>query len=169
MQVLLPEVVAMVGCAQPENFHPEGNVYVHTRLAVSMLDAGCSETLAFGVLLHNVAKPPCRAVTDGKTTFYGHTERGGEMAAEIMRRLKRSRFVQERVAYLVRDHLRLCMAPRMRPATLKRMLIEDGFDELLNWRGWTPSPPARTSASTISAAARSLAFQPRRFDLAAAD
>jgi poly(A) polymerase len=131
MQVLLPEVVAMVGCAQPENFHPEGDVYVHTRLAVSMLDAGCSETLAFGVLLHDVAKPPCRAVTDGKTTFYGHTERGGEMAAEIMRRLKRSRFVQERVAYLVRDHLRLCMAPRMRPATLKRMLVEDGFDELL--------------------------------------
>src|SRR5208282_1835694 len=60
-----------------------------------------------------------------------HTERGGEMAAEIMRRLKRSRFVQERVAYLVRDHLRLCMASRMRPATLKRMLVEEGFDELL--------------------------------------
>ena len=131
MQVLLPEVVAMVGCAQPENFHPEGDVYLHTRLAVSMLEAGCSETLAFGVLLHDVAKPLCRAVTNGKTTFYGHTERGAEMAAEIMRRFKRSRFVQERVAYLVRDHLRLCMASRMRPATLKRMLAEDGFDELL--------------------------------------
>jgi len=131
MQALLPEVTAMAGCAQPENFHPEGDVYVHTRLAVAMLERECSETLAFGVLFHDIAKPPCRAITDGKITFYGHTERGAEMAAEIMRRLKRSRFVQERVAYLVRDHLRLCMAPRMRPATLKRMLAEDGFDELL--------------------------------------
>jgi poly(A) polymerase len=131
MQALLPELVAMVGCTQPENFHPEGDVYVHTRLAASMLEAGCPETLAFGVLLHDVAKPPCRATINGKLTFYGHTERGGEMAAEIMRRLKRSRFVQDRVAYLVRDHLRLCMAPRMRQATLKRMLAEDGFEELL--------------------------------------
>jgi poly(A) polymerase len=131
MQALLPEVVAMVGCAQPENFHPEGDVYIHTRLAVSMLEAGCAETLAFGVLFHDIAKPPCRATTNGKVTFYGHTERGGQMAAEILQRFKRSRAVQERVAYLVRDHLRLCMAPRMRTATLKRMLAEEGFDELL--------------------------------------
>ncbi len=132
MQLLLPEVAEMVGCAQPENFHPEGDVYVHTRLAVSMLEAGCTETLAFGILLHDVAKPRCRAVApDGKVTFYGHTDQGAEMAAAIMARLKRSRAVQERVAYLVRNHLRLSMAPRMRPATLKRMLAEDGFDELM--------------------------------------
>lgn len=131
MNVLMPEVSAMVGCAQPENFHPEGDVYVHTRLAVSMLDPGCAETLAFGVLFHDIAKPPCRAEQDGKVTFYGHTEQGAEIAREIMARLRRSRFVQERVAYLVKNHLRLCMAPRMRQATLKRMLAEDGFDELL--------------------------------------
>jgi poly(A) polymerase len=129
---LIPEMVEMVGCAQPENFHPEGDVYVHTRLAVSMLEPGVSETVAFGILLHDVAKPRCRAVApDGKVTFYGHTDQGAETAAAIMARLKRSRFVQERVAYLVRNHLRLCMAPRMRKATLKRMLAEDGFDELM--------------------------------------
>jgi poly(A) polymerase len=131
-QLLLPEIVEMVGCEQPENFHPEGDVYVHTRLAVSMLEADCAETLAFGILLHDVAKPRCRATApDGRVTFYGHTDQGAEMAAVIMARLKRSRAVQERVAYLVRNHLRLCMAPRMRPATLKRMLAEDGFDELM--------------------------------------
>ena len=131
MAVLLPEAIAMIGCSQPENFHPEGDVYVHTRLAVSMLEAGCTEALAFGILLHDIAKPGCRAERDGKVTFYGHTDEGARIAAGIMARLKRSRFVQERVAYLVRNHLRLCMAPRMRPATLKRMLTEDGFDELL--------------------------------------
>jgi poly(A) polymerase len=131
LEIVMPEVLPMIGCEQPANFHPEGDVYRHTRLALSMLDAGCSETLAFGVLLHDVAKPQTRAEGAGKVTFYGHTEQGAEMAAAIMRRMRRSRFVQERVAYLVRNHLRLCMAPRMRRATLKRMLAEDGFGELL--------------------------------------
>jgi poly(A) polymerase len=131
MQLLLPEVVEMRGCAQPENFHPEGDVYTHTRIGVAMLPARCSETVAFGILLHDIAKPRCRAETGDKVTFYGHVEQGAVMAAEMLARLKRSRAVQERVAYLVKNHLKLCMAPRMRPATLKRMLAEDGFDELM--------------------------------------
>ena len=131
LTVVIPEVLPMAGCEQPQNFHPEGDVYRHTRLMLAMLDAGCTETLAFGTLFHDIAKPQCRAESDGKVTFYGHTEQGAETAAAIMNRLKRSRAVQERVAYLVRYHLRICMAPRMRPATLKRMLSEDGFEELL--------------------------------------
>ena len=129
---ILPEVLPLKGCEQPANYHPEGDVYRHTRLMLSMLPRGCSETLAFGTLLHDIAKPQCRAATpDGKTTYYGHTEQGAEIGADLMRRLRRSRFAQERVAYLVRYHLRLTMAPRMRPSTLKKMLAEDGFDELL--------------------------------------
>jgi poly(A) polymerase len=131
MNLLLPEVVEMRGCAQPENFHPEGDVYTHTRIGVAMLPAGCTERVAFGILLHDIAKPRCRAETGDKVTFYGHVEQGAVMAAEMLARLKRSRDVQERVAYLVKNHLKLCMAPRMRPATLKRMLAEDGFDELM--------------------------------------
>jgi poly(A) polymerase len=131
MNELLPEVLALQDCAQPANFHPEGDVYRHTMLALSMLERGCAETLAFGVLLHDIAKPRCRSVSDGKVTFYGHSEQGAEMAREILRRLRRPRAIEERVAYLVRHHLRLCMAPRMRQATLKRMLAEEGFNELL--------------------------------------
>jgi tRNA nucleotidyltransferase/poly(A) polymerase len=131
MQLLLPEVVEMVGCEQPANFHPEGDVYVHTRIGVSMLPFGCSEEVAFGILLHDIAKPRCRAESGDKVTFYGHTDQGAVMAAEMMARLKRSRFTQERVAYLVKNHLKLCMAPRMRKATLKRMLAEEGFDDLM--------------------------------------
>ncbi|MGH7908171.1 MAG: CCA tRNA nucleotidyltransferase [Candidatus Binataceae bacterium] len=129
--IIIPEVKPLIGCAQPANFHPEGDVYRHTMLMLSMLPAGCAETLAFGVVFHDIAKPQCRAESDGKVTFYGHTERGAEIAAAALNRMRRSRFVQERVAYLVRNHLRLCMAPRMRPATLKRMLAEEGFSELL--------------------------------------
>jgi poly(A) polymerase len=128
---LLPEVEALAGCEQPANYHPEGDVYRHTMLAMSMLDYGCTETLAFGMLFHDIAKPPTREVKGEKTTFYGHTELGAAMAADILQRLRRSRAVQSRVAYLVRYHLRLADAPRMRSSTLKRMLAEDGFDELL--------------------------------------
>ncbi len=80
MRILLPEVEALIGCDQPANYHPEGDVYRHTMLMLSMLEYRCTETLAFGVLFHDIAKPPCREVKGEKMTFYGHTERGAEMA-----------------------------------------------------------------------------------------
>ena len=131
MKEVLPEVLPMIGCEQPANFHPEGDVYIHTKIAVAMLSPGCAETLAFGILFHDIAKPNTRAEQNGKVTYYGHTEIGAEMAASVLARLRRSRAVQERVAYLVKNHLKLTMAPRMRTSTLRRMLAEDGFDELI--------------------------------------
>src|SRR5262249_27412331 len=67
----------------------------------------------------------------GRRTFYGHSDVGADMSVGICQRLRRSRDVWERVAYQVRNHLRLVQAPNMRLSTLKRMLAEDGFDELL--------------------------------------
>jgi poly(A) polymerase len=132
MRALLPEVEGLIGCEQPANFHPEGDVYRHTMLALSMLEYGCTETLAFGVLFHDIAKPLTRSEDGEKVTFYGHMERGAEIATATLQRLKRSRLVQDRVHYLVRYHLRLTAAPKMRPSNLKRMLAEEGFEELLS-------------------------------------
>jgi poly(A) polymerase len=131
LEPLLPEVTGLRGVAQSPEYHPEGDVFVHTLLLLKQLEAGSSETLALGALLHDVAKPLCVGERDGKVTFYGHCERGAEMAVEICRRLRRSREVRERVAYLVKNHLRLVQAPEMRLSTLKRMLREEGFSELL--------------------------------------
>jgi poly(A) polymerase len=129
---IIPEVLALRGCPQPANFHPEGDVYRHTRLMLSMLPRGCAETLAFGALFHDIAKPQTLVIeADGKMTYYGHTDIGGRLAVYILQRLRRPRTVQLRVAYLVHNHLRMMMAPRMRRATLKRMLAEEGFEELL--------------------------------------
>ncbi len=134
LAAVLPEVAAMEGVAQSPTHHPEGDVLRHTFLVINQLRAP-TETLAFGALLHDVAKPVCaghRAAPEGdRITFYGHPERGAEMAVAICQRLKRSRAVWDRVAYLVRNHLRLVNAPHMRAATLKRFLREDGIDELL--------------------------------------
>lgn len=134
LATVLPEVAAMEGVAQSPAHHPEGDVLRHTFLVIDQL-RDPTETLAWGALLHDVAKPVCagrREAPEGeRITFYGHPERGAEMAIAICQRLKRSRAVWDRVAYLVRNHLRLVNAPNMRPATLKRFLREDGIEELL--------------------------------------
>jgi len=130
LQAMLPEIEALRGVEQSPDFHPEGDVFVHTLLLLDKLDHP-SETLALGALLHDVAKPQCQARSGERVTFYGHCEQGAEMAVAICQRLKRSRATWERVAYLVKNHLRLLSAPEMRPATLKRFLREDGIEELL--------------------------------------
>lgn len=130
LTVLLPEISKLKGTPQSPDYHPEGDVFQHTMLLLGHLDAP-SETLAYGCLLHDVAKPDCLRQDAHRITFYGHTERGAVMAEEILKRLKRSRAIWERVAYLVRNHLRHVQAPAMRLNTLKRFLREDGIEELL--------------------------------------
>ena len=130
LKVLLPEIVALKGTRQSPDYHPEGDVFEHTMLLLGHLDAP-SETLAYGCLLHDVAKPVCFRQDGERVTFYGHTEKGAAMAEEILKRLKRGRAVWERVSYLVHNHLRHVQAPEMRLSTLKRFLREDGIDELL--------------------------------------
>jgi poly(A) polymerase len=127
---LLPEIDAMKGVEQTPDYHPEGDVFTHTMLLLGHLKSP-SETLAYGCLLHDVGKPVCIRRDGERVTFYGHTDRGAEMAEAILKRLKRGRGTWERVAYLVRNHLRHTQAPNMRLSTLKRFLGEQGIDELL--------------------------------------
>jgi poly(A) polymerase len=131
---ILPEVARMKGAEQTPDYHPEGDVFAHTLLIleqISNLKSQISETLAYGALLHDVGKPVCLEKQGERITFYGHTEKGAEMAVEILKRLKRGRATWERVAYLVKNHLRHTQAPKMRVSTLKRFLGEDGIGELL--------------------------------------
>jgi poly(A) polymerase len=134
LATVMPELLAMEGVEQTPFHHPEGDVWTHTLIVIDQL-RNPTETLALGALLHDVAKPMCtgrKTTPEGeRLTFYGHPERGAEMATVICQRLKRSRFVWERVAYLVRNHLRLVSAPSMRKSTLTRFLREEGIDELL--------------------------------------
>ncbi len=127
---LIPEVVALKGVEQSPENHPEGDVFTHTLGLLGHLTAP-TETLAYGCLFHDIAKPPCFERRGDKITFYNHTEKGAEMAMEILKRLKRSRWVWEKVAFLVKNHLRYTQAPKMRLSTLKRFLREYAIEELL--------------------------------------
>ena len=127
---VLPEVAALKGVEQSPDYHPEGDVFTHTLGLLEQLDHPV-ETLALGALLHDIAKPRCAQHGQDRITFYGHCEQGAEMAVVICQRLRRSRETWERVAVLVRDHLRLLNAPQMRLSTLKRFLAAEGIEELL--------------------------------------
>lgn len=131
---LLPEVVRMKGVQQPPQFHPEGDVWTHTLLMLERLPTGSSSTLAWGVLLHDVGKPPTFAPPvgpDGRIRFDGHVEVGTRMAEDICRRLRFSNEDTEQIAALVANHLRFKDVEVMRPATLKRFVRLDRFDEHL--------------------------------------
>lgn len=130
--LVLPEISQMKGCEQSPDSHPEGDVFVHTMICLGRLEAGCTEELALGVLLHDVAKPACAETRpDGRRTFYGHTRDGARMAEAILKRLRRSNATIERVGFLVDQHLRHCSAVDMRVSTLKRFLRQEGIDELM--------------------------------------
>ena len=131
---LLPEISRMKGVAQPPQFHPEGDVWIHTLLMLEQLSVGCSPTLAWGVLLHDVGKPPTFKAPTGpsdRIRFDEHVEVGTRMAEEICRRLRFSNDDTEQIALLVANHLRFKDVAQMRASTLKRFVRLPRFEEHL--------------------------------------
>jgi poly(A) polymerase len=123
---ILPEVSAMKGVKQPDNLHPEGDVFTHTLLAISYLKDP-SWTLAMGTLLHDVAKPVTAEERDGRIRFPYHESKGAEMAEKICDRLKTSREEKERIMWLIKRHLAFKDARKMRLSTLKRLLSHEDY------------------------------------------
>jgi poly(A) polymerase len=134
LEVLLPDVARMKGVEQPPEFHPEGDVWIHTRLMLEKLSPGCSATLAWGVLLHDVGKPPTftpPAGPGGRIRFDQHVEVGTRMTEAICRRLRFSNEDTAQIAALVANHLRFIDVMRMKPSTLKRFIRLPKFEEHL--------------------------------------
>lgn len=131
---VLPEIAKMKGVEQPAQFHPEGDVWTHTLMMLDGLQAGVPSTLAWGVLLHDVGKPPTFAPPsgpNGRIRFDRHVEVGVKMAEEIGRRFRFSNEDVDQISALVMNHMRFKDVPLMKPATLKRFARLDRFDEHL--------------------------------------
>ena len=128
---VLPEIAAMKGVEQSPEYHPEGDVFVHTLLLLEKLPPNCSKTLAWGALLHDVGKPPTFRVAPERIRFDGHVEVGVKMAAEICRRLRFSNDETDQILALVDNHMRFADVHRMKQSTLKRFLRLPAFDEHL--------------------------------------
>jgi poly(A) polymerase len=131
LKEVLPEVDRMHGVEQPPEFHPEGNVWIHTLLLLEKLPPWCSRALAWGALLHDVGKPPTFRVAPDRIRFDGHVEVGTRMAEEICHRLHFSNEDTRQIAALVANHMRFADAERMKESTLKRFMRLPRFDEHL--------------------------------------
>ena len=131
LQRVLPEISAMQGVEQPPQYHPEGDVFVHTLLLLDKLPAGSSKTLAWGALLHDVGKPPTFRVASDRIRFDGHVDIGVRMAADICRRLRFSNDDTDQILALVDNHMRFGNVMEMKESTLKKFLRLPDFEEHL--------------------------------------
>jgi poly(A) polymerase len=129
LRQLLPEIEAMVAVEQPPEFHPEGDVFVHTCQVLQLLNRR-DPVLAWGALLHDVGKPPTFRVAE-RIRFDGHVQAGMDMAGRILERLRQDRRTIERVVELVHLHLKFADVFEMRPSTLKRFLRIEHFEDHL--------------------------------------
>jgi tRNA nucleotidyltransferase/poly(A) polymerase len=124
----LPEVRALIGCDQPPEWHPEGDVFTHTRIMLDLLAENAPPDLCLAVLLHDIAKPPCRTVDpDGRIRFNGHDAMGADMATTILRRLRYPNDVIDRTSFMVSRHMQFMHVQQMRIAKLRRFMGEPTF------------------------------------------
>jgi poly(A) polymerase len=131
LRQVLPEISAMKGVEQPPQYHPEGDVFVHTLLLLERLPLLSSVTLAWGALLHDVGKPPTFRVTPDRIRFDGHVEIGVKMGEAICRRLRFSTDDTEQILALINNHMRFAHVLQMKESTLKKFLRMPEFDEHL--------------------------------------
>jgi poly(A) polymerase len=132
LEILLPEVSRMKGCEQPPEFHPEGDVFVHTRLMLSLLPDSVSVPLVFSVLLHDIGKPQTFLRDEtGRIRFNGHESVSAVMAEQVCERLRFSNAQTETTVVAVKNHMAFKDVQNMRVATLKRFLARPTMDDEL--------------------------------------
>jgi poly(A) polymerase len=129
LQFVLPEISAMHGVEQPPEFHPEGDVFVHTLLLLDNLPQPCPPTLGWGALLHDVGKPATFRIAPDRIRFDGHVDVGVKIAQAICRRLRFSNDDTEQILALVDNHMRFGDAMKMKESTLKKFMRLRDFDE----------------------------------------
>jgi poly(A) polymerase len=128
---VLPEISRMKGVEQPPQYHPEGDVFVHTMLLLDGLAPGCSLTLAWGALLHDVGKPATFRRAPDRIRFDGHVEIGVRIAEDLLNRLRFSNREREQILALVQNHMRFADVRKMKDSTFKRFVRLPEFDEHL--------------------------------------
>jgi poly(A) polymerase len=128
---VLPEIARMKGVQQPAQYHPEGDVWIHTLMLLEQLPTGVSSTLALGALLHDVGKPSTFRVAPDRIRFDGHVEIGEKIAEDILKRLRLSNEETAQVLALVSNHMRFADVIKMKDSTLKRFFRLPRFEEHL--------------------------------------
>lgn len=145
-EILIPEMLPMRGCKQPVNHHSEGDVWAHTRLALSKIwDADFKKrfgpekppaSVYFATLFHDIGKPPTMQTPEEHGTdrirYNNHDLVGAEMTEAISRRLTLSapegyNIDTDDIFWIVRHHL-FTMSGKIddiRPGTLEKYFFDE--------------------------------------------
>jgi poly(A) polymerase len=126
----LPEVDAMEGVPQPEQFHPEGDVFEHTMIMLDLMEAP-SRALAYSVLLHDVGKPPTLTYGEDRIRFNCHDKVGENLARTICSRLRFPKDMTKKVVHIIGNHMRFMHVRQMKQAKLKRLMAQETFSDEL--------------------------------------
>ena len=130
LECIIPEALPMIGCEQPPEWHPEGDVYTHTRIMLELLPPDAPLELCLAVVLHDIGKPPTSTGDEeaARIRFNGHDRVGAQMSEAILKRLRYPNSVVEAVVSMVARHMQFMNVQRMRTAKLKRFMAASGFD-----------------------------------------
>lgn len=129
LKYIIPEIEELKGVDQPVEFHPEGDVFVHTCLVLDKLidDVPVDPTLALGALLHDIGKPKTYTKTD-RVRFNRHEYVGAAMSERICKNLKFSNKQISDIKSLVSEHMKFGNIKNMKKSTFKRFISIDNFD-----------------------------------------
>jgi tRNA nucleotidyltransferase (CCA-adding enzyme) len=128
---LWPELKALVGCPQEPEWHPEGDVWVHTLMVVDQarariegLERGPAVAMMLGAVCHDLGKPATTAVIDGRIRSPGHEEGGVAPASALLDRLN----VHSLDGYDVRRSVLGLVAHHLKPSAFRKSptLVSDG-------------------------------------------
>ncbi|MCC7300502.1 MAG: CCA tRNA nucleotidyltransferase [Verrucomicrobia bacterium] len=127
MKTIMPEILPMIGQEQPPEFHPEGDVFIHTCLMLNLMK-NPSRPLAYTVLLHDVGKPATAFMGEDRLRFHGHERKSAEMAEEILRRLKLPTKEIKQIVAAIDGHMRFKDVQKMNKSTLRKLMGAETFD-----------------------------------------
>ena len=131
MAELIPEILDLQGCEQPPQWHPEGDVFVHTRLMLGMLEPNASLPLVLSVLFHDIGKPATYSYdpAEDRIRFNKHDKVGARMTEEILKRFRYPNSVIEAAVTGVERHMQFANVQKMKVSKLKRFMDSETFDD----------------------------------------
>ena len=134
LKEVLPEISKLKGIPQPQEFHKEGDAFVHTCLALKSLPDNSPLTLVWATLLHDAGKAETITYPKEKNDrirFNKHVKYSAGIASRICRRLKFPNFERELIVWLVKNHMMIGDIPKMRLSKQRIWLMDPRFPWLL--------------------------------------